>query len=106
MPKVTYIEDNGDTIEVEVPVGLTLMRAAIENSVEGIAGDCGGTCACGTCHCFVDEDWWEVVGPPNPEEEDMLSFVEARQDKSRLCCQITMSEEIDGIVVRLPDSQY
>lgn len=106
MPKVTYIEANGEEKEVDVAVGESLMQAAVNNFVEGIIGECGGSCVCATCHCFVDEDWREKVGPPNPAEEDMLSYEDTRQENSRLGCQIKMTEELDGLIVRLPESQH
>jgi len=108
MPKVTYIEFNGTPHEVEVPVGLSVMRGAVNNAVPGIDADCGGECACATCHVYIDPAWLERIGLPEPEsmEESMLSFAAVREENSRLSCQITMTEELDGLVVRMPEGQH
>ena len=106
MPKVTFIEDSGEEKQVEVAIGESLMQAAVNNMIEGIIGECGGSCVCATCHCFIDDDWRERVGPTNEAEDDMLSYEDSRQENSRLGCQVKMTEELDGLVVRLPASQY
>ena len=108
MPKVTYIQFNGTAHEVEVPVGLSLMRGAINNGVPGIDADCGGECACATCHVYVDEAWLDRTGLPEPEsmEASMLSFAAVTEPNSRLSCQITVSEALDGLIVRLPEGQH
>jgi ferredoxin, 2Fe-2S len=108
MPKVTYIEFSGREHVVEVPVGLSLMRGAVNNGVPGIDADCGGECACATCHVYVDEAWRERIGTPQPGsmEESMLSFAAAAEPNSRLSCQIAMRPEFDGLVVRMPDGQH
>ena len=108
MPKVTYIEFNGTPHEVEVPVGLSVMRGAVNNGVPGIDADCGGECACATCHVYIDPAWRERIGVPEAEsmEESMLSFAAVREENSRLSCQITMTEELDGLVVRMPEGQH
>jgi ferredoxin, 2Fe-2S len=106
MPKVTFIAFNGLTRSVEVPEGTTLMRAATDNNVAGIDGDCGGNCACATCHVYVAADWRERVGQRNSAEEDMLTCVAELRDNSRLACQITLSDSLDGLVVNLPEAQH
>src|SRR5271169_6701210 len=108
MPRVTYIEFNGDEHQVEVPVGLSVMRGAVNNSIPGIDADCGGECACATCHVYVDESWLGATGTPVPgtQEASMLSFAALAQPNSRLSCQITVSEALDGLVVRMPEGQH
>ena len=105
MPKVTFNCFGGGTYTVEVPSGTTVMRAATDNRVPGIDGDCGGNCACATCHVYVDEAWRAIVGEPSPMEEDMLDFGYDVKPNSRLSCQIKVTAEIDGLVVRVPERQ-
>ena len=108
MPKVTYIEYSGTEHPVEVPVGLSLMRGAVDNNVPGIDADCGGECACATCHVYIDPAWMERIGTPprGSQEESMLSFAAVAEPNSRLSCQLTMSEALDGIVLRMPEGQH
>jgi 2Fe-2S ferredoxin len=108
MPKVTYIEFNGAAHVVEVPLGMSLMRGAVANGVPGIDADCGGECACATCHVYVDPGWLDKLGVPaaGSMEESMLSFAAAAASNSRLSCQIAMRDDLDGLVVRLPDGQH
>ena len=108
MPKVTYIEYDGTEHPVEVPLGLSLMRGAVGNNVPGIDADCGGECACATCHVYVDAAWLDRTSLPEPgsQEETMLSFAAAAQPNSRLTCQIRMREELAGIVLRMPEGQH
>jgi ferredoxin, 2Fe-2S len=108
MPKVTYIEYDGTEHPVGVPVGLSVMRGAVTNAVPGIDADCGGECACATCHVYVDPQWLDRTGLPVPDsmEASMLSFAAAAEANSRLSCQITMSEALDGLVVRMPEGQH
>ena len=106
MPKVTFIEHNGTRHEVTVAPGLSLMRAAVDNRVPGIDADCGGQCACATCHVYVDAAWAPRLGKRGEMEEDMLSFAATTQENSRLACQITVSDELDGIVVTMPEGQH
>jgi 2Fe-2S ferredoxin len=105
MPRVTYIASTGESQVVEVDSGTSLMQAARDNGVAGILGDCGGGCACATCHVIVDDAWAQCVGGPGSMEADMLGGVEELQPTSRLSCQITMSEALDGVVLHLPESQ-
>lgn len=106
MPKITYIEHDGTSHEVEADIGTTVMNAAIDNLVPGIDADCGGECSCATCHVMVDADWLARTGTPNATEESMLDLNPERQTNSRLSCQISVTQEIDGLVVRLPEFQF
>jgi len=108
MPKVTYIEYNGREHTVDLPVGRSVMRGAVDNNIPGIDADCGGECACATCHVFVDPAWLDKTGLPEAgsQEASMLSFAAVTQDNSRLSCQIEMREELDGLVVRMPEGQH
>ena len=108
MPKITYIEHSGREHSVEVPLGLSVMRGAVDNNIPGIDADCGGECACATCHVYVDEAWRAVIGTPAPgsQEASMLSFAALAQPNSRLSCQIEVSVVLDGLVVRLPEGQH
>ena len=106
MPKITYIEHDCETHEVEVKTGMSVMEGAIRNSVPGIDADCGGACACATCHVYVDEAWRDKTGEPSAMEESMLDFAENVEPNSRLSCQIKVSDELDGLVVRMPESQH
>ena len=106
MPKITYIEHNGAEHVVDVKAGLSVMEGAVKNNVPGIDADCGGACACATCHCYVDEAWREHTGAPSAMEESMLDFAENVEPNSRLSCQIKVTEALDGLVVRLPESQH
>lgn len=105
MAKITYIEHDGTEHTVEVKNGLSVMEGAIRNNVPGIDADCGGACACATCHVYVDLDWLEKTGGPSAMEESMLDFAEGVQPNSRLSCQIKASETLNGLLVRLPESQ-
>lgn len=108
MPKVTYVEYNGTEHTVDVPVGTSVMRGAVDNNIPGIDADCGGECACATCHVYVQDPWFATTGPPEvgSQEASMLSFAALAQPNSRLSCQIKMSEALDGLVVRLPEGQH
>jgi 2Fe-2S ferredoxin len=108
MPGVTYIEFSGAAHTVEVPVGTSLMRGAIDNNVPGIDADCGGESACATCHVFVDAAWLDKTGLPDPgsQEATMLSFAAVTQSNSRLSCQIKMRQDLAGIVLRMPEGQH
>ena len=105
MPRIIYIEPNGERVEIDVPEGWTLMQGATTNGVTGIEAECGGSCACATCHCYV-ETLAERLPPPGETELGMLANVVAeRRPNSRLSCQIRARAELDGMVVRLPDRQ-
>ena len=106
MPIIHYIEADGSEYEADVSVGSSVMQGAVDNMIDGILAECGGACRCATCHCYVDEGWYEQVGGPGGAEKEMLKMVIDPQDTSRLSCQIKVTEELDGLVVRLPRSQY
>jgi len=105
MVKLTYIAMDGTRFDVEAEPGTTVMENAVRNSVPGIDADCGGACACATCHVYVDEAWQEATGEPEPMEEDMLDFAYELKPNSRLSCQIRVTEDLDGLVVYLPEKQ-
>jgi 2Fe-2S ferredoxin len=105
MPQITYIEHDGTTHQVEAEVGSTVMETAIRNGVTGIVAECGGACACATCHVYVDEAWFERLPKRSPEEEDMLDFAFDAKPNSRLSCQIKVEPALDGLVVRTPAYQ-
>jgi 2Fe-2S ferredoxin len=105
MPKITFIEANGNAIETEAENGSTVMETAIMNGVPGIIAECGGACTCATCHCYVDEAWSDIVGPPSMMEEDMLDFAFEVKPTSRLSCQIKVKAELDGLIMRVPSRQ-
>ena len=106
MPRITFIEHNGEEHTVAPEVGASLMRAAIDNLVPGIDADCGGECSCATCHVIFDERWFNVVGAPGEREEEMLDLNPERQARSRLSCQITVTEALDGLRAQLPEFQF
>jgi 2Fe-2S ferredoxin len=106
VPKVTYIEDNGTAHEVEVPVGTSVMQGAVNHLIPGIEGDCGGLCACGTCHVYVPEDFTQLCGAADELEQGMLEFAFDTRDASRLSCQIVVTEGLDGLIVQMPARQY
>jgi 2Fe-2S ferredoxin len=105
MAKITYIDSAGTARTIDAEVGSTVMETAIKNDVPGIEAEFGGACACATCHVYVDEAWREKVGGPSPMEEDMLDFGYDVKPSSRLSCQIKVSDELDGLVVRTPERQ-
>lgn len=105
MAKVTYIEFNGSEHPLEVKTGSSLMEGALAHNVPGIDADCGGACACGTCHVYIDPAWLGKTGSPSSMEAAMLEFAENVGELSRLSCQIKITDDLDGLVVRLPKSQ-
>jgi ferredoxin, 2Fe-2S len=105
MPTITFIEFNGKSHTIEAQSGKSLMQNAIDNGIPGIDADCGGACACGTCHVLVVDQWLAATGEQDPMEEAMLGMRPDRADSSRLSCQIQVSDELDGMVVRLPEYQ-
>ena len=106
MPKITFIDYQGNQTEVEANTGSSLMEAAVDNDVSGIDADCGGACACATCHVYVDQNWLDKVGKPDDLEVDMLDVADGVQENSRLSCQIQVIDELDGLVVSTPESQF
>ena len=105
MPKITFIDKDGGSRTVDAEVGATVMETAISNAVPGIEAECGGACACATCHVYVDEAWREKTGEASAMEQDMLDFAFEVRPNSRLSCQITVKDELDGLVVKTPDRQ-
>jgi 2Fe-2S ferredoxin len=106
MPKITYIDNSGKERVVEVPVGWTVMEGAVKNRVPGIDADCGGACACATCHVYVDPAWLEKLPKRQDMEEQMLDFAIELKSNSRLSCQIKVTQALDGLIVRTPKSQH
>jgi len=105
MPSITFISHDGAEQEVHVTAGTTVMHAAVDNGVKGILADCGGACSCATCHCYVDDAWLAKTGKADEVEAEMLEFVIEPRENSRLSCQIVVDDELDGLVIRLPESQ-
>ena len=105
MPKITFISHDGDEHVVDADNGASLMNAAVDNLVTGIDADCGGECSCATCHVYVKEEWMQVVGNTGDREEEMLDLNPERESNSRLSCQIPVHDELDGLVVRVPEFQ-
>ena len=105
MPRVRFIQADGQTSEVDALSGDSVMETAIDNDVEGIIAECGGACSCATCHVYVDPGWLARLPPPEPIEDGMLDCVLDRRPNSRLSCQIRVRDELDGITVTVPDSQ-
>lgn len=106
MAKITYIEHSGKTHEVEVAEGLTVMEGAVSNNIPGIDADCGGACACSTCHVYVDTAWVAKLPPKEDMEIDMLDFAfQPDKERSRLTCQIKVTAALDGLVVQMPEKQ-
>ena len=106
MAKITYIQFDGTETVLDVKPGLTVMEGAVKNNVRGIDADCGGACACATCHVYVDPAWAAKIPPKEDMEETMLDFAQDRQETSRLSCQIKVTAQLDGLIVRMPKSQH
>jgi 2Fe-2S ferredoxin len=106
MAKITYVEFGGEKHEIDVDNGSTVMEGAVKNSIPGIDADCGGACACSTCHVYIDESWREKVGGPKDMEEDMLDFAFDVKENSRLACQIEVTDELEGLIVVMPEKQF
>ncbi len=106
MPRVTYIAFDGSSRTVDADSGSSVMQTAVENGVPGIDADCGGACACATCHVFVEDPWLERVGEAGEMESSMLQLAEGVAQNSRLSCQITLDDSLDGLTVRTPESQH
>ncbi|MDG2474692.1 MAG: 2Fe-2S iron-sulfur cluster-binding protein [Paracoccaceae bacterium] len=106
MAKITYIEFNGTEHIVDVDIGLTVMEGARDNNIPGIEADCGGACACSTCHVYIDPTWIDKLPPKDDMEEDMLDFAYSPDPKaSRLTCQLEVTDDFDGLIVRMPEKQ-
>lgn len=106
MARITFIQPDGTESTVEAEPGMTVMEVAVKNAVRGIAAECGGACACATCHVYVEEAWGEATGQPEQMEEDMLDFAFDIRPSSRLSCQIKVTEALDGLTVRIPEKQF
>ena len=105
MAKITYIEHNGTNHTVDVQNGLTVMEGAVQNNIPGIDADCGGSMACATCHVYVKEDWFDKINKKNEGEDDILDQGYGPKKNSRLSCQIIVSDDLDGLVVDMPEKQ-
>ena len=105
MPKITYIEHSGKSHVVDVPNELSVMEGAVQNNIPGITADCGGACACATCHVYVDEKWFGKLKKKDEAEQDMLDMAFEPNKFSRLSCQISVSDELDGMAVKIPSKQ-
>ena len=105
MPKVTIIEHGGAVHTLDAASGQSLMQLAMSNSVPGILADCGGSCSCATCHVYVEPQWLDRIPAPSSAEKDMIECALHVQENSRLSCQIELHDALDGLVVRLPESQ-
>lgn len=107
MPKITFIAADNQEYQVEAATGQTAMDAALDNMIPGIDGDCGGVAACGTCHVYADAQWLAKIGTANPGiEQDMLALTDNATANSRLACQITLGDEHDGLILRMPAAQH
>lgn len=106
MPKITYIAFDGNETTVDAKEGMSVMQTAVNNGVDGIVAECGGACSCATCHVYVDEGWFGKLPEAQAMEKEMLDFVMSPEPTSRLSCQIKVTGELDGLVVRTPESQY
>ena len=105
MVEINFIDHTGERHQVQATVGMTVMEAAVQNRVPGIDAECGGACACATCHVYIEPDWQEAVGPAERMEEDMLDFAFDVRPNSRLSCQIKVTEALNGLVLHTPERQ-
>ena len=105
MPKITYNDHEGNSKTIEVEKGLSVMEGAIQNEIPGIDADCGGSMACATCHVYVNENWFNKIPKAEDAEIDMIDMAFEPKKNSRLSCQITVLEELDGITVKTPERQ-
>ncbi len=106
MPTIHYITSDGEKHSVEVQNGYSVMEGAINNNIEGIVAECGGACACATCHAYIEEGWAEKLPPMDDMEDSMLDAAYERQDNSRLTCQIEVTDALDGLVVKVGENEY
>ncbi len=106
MAKITFVQPDGKSQTVTADTGMTVMEAAKKNLIDGIEAECGGACACATCHVYVDAAWLAKVGKPADMEEDMLDFAFDVREESRLACQIKVSDAIDGLIIKVPAKQF
>ena len=106
MPKITFVTPDGERHEVDVENGYSVMEAAINNNIDGIVAECGGACACATCHGYIDEAWTLRMPEMDDMEDSMLDAAYERRDNSRLTCQLEMNEEWDGLIVHVAENEY
>ena len=106
MPLITYVSHDGASYEVDVPSGTSVMQGAVDNMIDGIVGECGGSCSCATCHVIVDKNWYLKLTPAAQLEKDMLEFAAEPAETGRLSCQIPVTDALNGLVVRVPAAQY
>jgi 2Fe-2S ferredoxin len=106
MAKITYITRDGERHEVDVDNGYSVMEGAINNQVDGIVAECGGACACATCHAYIDEAWLEKLPPMDDMEDSMLDAAFERKPNSRLTCQLEVSDALDGLTVTVAENEY
>ena len=106
MPKIIITEADGQEHEVEIEVGSTIMQGAVDNMIDGILAECGGVCSCATCHCYIEEQWIGKLSEADELEKEMLANVLDLKPNSRLSCQVTITEDMEGMRVVLPESQY
>lgn len=106
MPKITFVLPSGERREVDVENGYSVMEAAINNNIDGIVAECGGACACATCHSYIDQAWLDKVPPMDDMEDSMLDAAYERKDTSRLTCQIEVNDGLDGLVVIVGENEY
>ncbi|SFF82977.1 ferredoxin, 2Fe-2S [Novosphingobium sp. CF614] len=104
--KITYIESDGTPHTVDATIGWSIMENAVKNGVPGILAECGGSATCGTCRIYVEADWQGKMSPPHPDETTLLEYVEEERPDARLSCQVSMTESLNGLVVRMPERQY
>ena len=106
MPKIIYLTPDGTRHEVDVPNGYSVMEGAINNNIDGIVAECGGACACATCHSYIDDAWTDKLSEMDDMEDSMLDAAFERKANSRLTCQIEVSDELDGLVVHVAENDY
>lgn len=106
MPIVQFVTHDGTSTEVEVDAGTNIMQAAVDNGIDAIIAECGGACSCATCHCYIADNWGSVIDKPGDTEKDLLECVIDPQVNSRLSCQVVVTDQMDGIIVNIPESQY
>jgi 2Fe-2S ferredoxin len=105
MTKIIFVEADGNIVEAKAEPGMSVMQVAVNAGISAIIAECGGACACGTCHCYIGHDWFDKLVPAQDDETDMLEFLIDPQKTSRLSCQINVTPDMDGIVINIPASQ-
>ncbi|MFA7553854.1 MAG: 2Fe-2S iron-sulfur cluster-binding protein [Spongiibacteraceae bacterium] len=106
MPVVNFVTYDGVNTEVTVESGTNLMQAALNNGIDSIIAECGGACSCATCHCYIDDAWFDKVGQAEEMEQEMISYALNPEANSRLSCQVVVTEDMDGLIIKLPENQY